>query len=272
MNFLFFSHNLFEVNKRMGKYKVEISGCNTSDLMTLSSEEMRALFSVMNEDSAARQLLIEGNLKLVLSALKSFYHKEQNMDDLFQVGCIGLIKAIDHFDLNYDVQFSTYAVPMILGEIRRYIRDDSSIRVSRSLKDIAYRVLKILNDMAQDGDGDVDYEEIACKLGVSVYDIYNALSAMKDPISMYEPVYNDGGDTIYLCDQIVDESIHSDFSKKLAVDDAIDDLNERERYILDQRFVMGRTQMEVADDLNISQAQISRLEKKAIKELKKVLN
>ena len=255
----------------MGKYKVEISGCNTGELVTLSREEMRKLFLLKNEDSYARELLIEGNLRLVLSVLKKFYHREQNMDDLFQVGCIGLIKAIDHFDLSYGVQFSTYAVPMIMGEIKRFIRDNSSLRVSRSLKDIAYRSLKMIDQMAQEGDHEIDYEMIALQLGVSMYDVCLALSSMKEPISMYEPIYNDGGETIYLYDQIVDDSIHADFSNKLVVEDAILELNERERFILDQRFVVGKTQMEVADELNISQAQVSRLETKAVKELKKVL-
>ena len=255
----------------MGKYKVEISGCNTGELVTLSNDEMRNLFILKDSDSYARDLLIEGNLRLVLSVLKKFYHREQNMDDLFQVGCVGLIKAIDHFDLDYGVQFSTYAVPMIMGEIRRFIRDNNSLRISRSLKDIAYRSLKMIEELSQDEQRDINYQEIANRLGVTLYDVCLALSASKEPISMYEPIYNDGGETIYLYDQIVDEKSNSDFSDKMEMEDAIHDLNERERYILDQRFVMGKTQMEVADDLEISQAQVSRLEKKAIKELKKVL-
>ena len=256
----------------MGKYKVEISGCKTSDLISLTPVEMKQLFQIRDKEKWARELLIEGNFKLVLSVLKKFYHKEQNMDDLFQVGCIGLIKAIDNFDLSYDVQFSTYAVPMIMGEIRRFMRDNSSLRISRSLKDIAYRTLKIIDKCAQSGIQDIDYDDIAKQLGVSLYDVYTALSAMREPISMYEPIYNDGGDTIYVYDQIVDESINTDFSDKVALEDALGDLDEREKYILDQRYVIGKTQMEVADDLNISQAQVSRLEKKAIKELKKTLN
>ncbi|MBR6137931.1 MAG: sigma-70 family RNA polymerase sigma factor [Bacilli bacterium] len=256
----------------MGKYKVEISGCKTSDLISLTPVEMKQLFQIRDKEKWARELLIEGNFKLVLSVLKKFYHKEQNMDDLFQVGCIGLIKAIDNFDLSYDVQFSTYAVPMIMGEIRRFMRDNSSLRISRSLKDIAYRTLKIIDKCAQSGIQDIDYDDIAKQLGVSLYDVYTALSAMREPISMYEPIYNDGGDTIYVYDQIVDESINTDFSDKVAFEDALGDLDEREKYILDQRYVIGKTQMEVADDLNISQAQVSRLEKKAIKELKKTLN
>ena len=256
----------------VGKYKVEISGCNTSDLVSLSSDEMKNLFLLSKEDSYARRLLIEGNLKLVLSVLKKFYFKSQNMDDLFQVGCVGLMKAIDHFDLSYDVQFSTYAVPMILGEIRRFIRDNSTLRVSRSLKDIAYRTLKMMDEYVQEFGDDIPYEKIADELGVSLYDIDCALSSMKDPISMYEPVYNDGGETIYLYDQIVDSHVDFDFSNSLAVDDAIRELDDREQFILNERFIVGKTQMEIAQELNISQAQVSRLEKKSVKELKKVLN
>jgi len=256
----------------MGKYKVEISGYSTNDLISLTNQEMRELFQICDKDEWARELLIEGNLRLVLSVLKKFYHKEQNMDDLFQVGCIGLIKAIDNFDLSYDVQFSTYAVPMIMGEIRRFMRDNSSLRISRSLKDIAYRTLKLIDQYAQSGVQEIDYEGIAKKLGVSLYDVFIALSALKEPISMYEPIYNDGGDTIYVYDQIVDESVNTDFSDKVAFEDAVRELDDREKYILDQRYIIGKTQMEVADDLKISQAQVSRLEKKAIKELKKTLN
>ena len=256
----------------LGKYKVDISGYNTNDLKTLSSNEMKALFRSVHTDPFARDMLIEHNLKLVLSILKRFYSKTDNMDDLFQVGCVGLIKAIDNFDLSYDVQFSTYAVPMILGEIKRYIRDNSSsLRVSRSLKDIAYKSLQLMDDYYQKNGRDISIEKLAQSLGVDSFDICNALNSLKDPVSMFEPVYCDGGDTIYLYDQIVDDGIQNDFSHKMTIEDAICQLNERERYILDQRFVIGKTQMEVADELAISQAQVSRLESKAIKELKKVL-
>lgn len=256
----------------MGNYKVEISGCNTGELGSLSSEEMRKLFSVMDKDPCARDILIEGNLKLVLSVLKRFYYKAQNMDDLFQVGCVGLIKATDHFDLSYDVAFSTYAVPMILGEIRRFIRDNNSMRISRSLKDLSYRANKMIQESAlEEGEG-VSYLELAQKLGVDLYDLSLALSSMREPVSMYEPIYHDGGDTIYLYDQIEDERVNPDFSSPLAIHEAIQELDQREQFLLDERFVMGKTQMEVAEELNISQAQVSRLEKKAVKELKKVLN
>ena len=256
----------------MGKYKVEISGLNTSELTTLSYEDMKTLFIKTREgDLFARDLLIEGNLKLVLSILKNFYNKIENMDDLFQIGCVGLIKAIDNFDLSYDVQFSTYAVPMILGEIKRYIRDNSSIRISRSVKDLYYKITCYMEKYYQLYGKEASYSDIAKNLGVSEFDVGNALNAMRDPISMYEPIYNDGGDTIYLYDQIVDDSVSNDFSKRLIVDNAIDELDERKQFILDQRYVIGKTQMEVALELDISQAQVSRLEKKAIKELKKVL-
>ncbi len=256
----------------MGKYKVTISGINTSDLIVLDSEEMKKLFTEMNDgDLFARDLLIEGNLRLVLSILKKFYNKKENLDDLFQIGCVGLIKAIDNFDLSYDVQFSTYAVPMILGEIKRYIRDNSSIRVSRSLKDIAYKSMGYIENYYASHGTEPSTSLIASELGVSEYDVYNAINSMKDPVSMYEPIYNDGGDTIYLYDQIEDKSLSIDLDNKLSVSSAIDGLCDREKFILDQRFVIGKTQMEVADELDISQAQVSRLEKKAIKELKKVL-
>lgn len=256
----------------MGKYKVTISGINTSDLVVLGSEEMKKLLIRMNDgDLFARDLLIEGNLRLVLSILKKFYNKKENLDDLFQIGCVGLIKAIDNFDLSYDVQFSTYAVPMILGEIKRYIRDNSSIRVSRSLKDIAYKSMGYIENYYASHGVEPSTSLIASELGVSEYDVYNAINSMKDPVSMYEPIYNDGGDTIFLYDQIEDKSLTIDFDNKLCVSSAIDGLCDREKFILDQRFVIGKTQMEVADELDISQAQVSRLEKKAIKELKKVL-
>lgn len=256
----------------MGKYKVEISGLNTSDLVTLSYDDMKKLFTKMREgDLFARDLLIECNLKLVLSILKKFYNRLDNMDDLFQVGCVGLIKAIDNFDLSYDVQFSTYAVPMILGEIKRYIRDNNSVRISRSIKDLYYKITCYMENFYQLNGREPDYSIIAKDLDVSEFEIGNAINAMRDPVSMYEPIYNDGGDTIYLYDQIVDESSSNKFSDRLVVDNAISELNDREKYILDQRYIIGKTQMEVALDLDISQAQVSRLEKHAIKELKKVL-
>ena len=255
----------------MANYKVEISGINTNDIVVLKNSEMIELFKKYQEgDLFAKDLLINGNLKLVLSVLKKFYYKTDNMDDLFQVGCVGLIKAIDNFDLSYDVQFSTYAVPMILGEIKRFIRDNNIVRVSRSLKDIAYKSLNYMEEYYALNGREPSVEQISTALGFSEYDIGNALISLKDPVSMYEPIYNDGGDTIYLFDQIEDKK-NDNLSNRLEIENAIEELDERERFILDQRYVIGKTQMEVAESLDISQAQVSRLEKKAIKELKKVL-
>lgn len=257
----------------MARHKVEISGVNTANIKVLSSDEMNLLFKKMQEgDPFARDMLVEGNLKLVLSILKRFNSRCENMDDLFQVGCIGLLKAIDNFDLSHEVKFSTYAVPMILGEVRRYLRDNNSIRVSRSLKDIAYKTLKYKEEVLAKTGKEPEIEEIAKKLEVTEFDIVNALESLKEPVSMFEAIYNDGGDTIYLCDQIEDKKTNSkDFEVKLALNEAIDNLSEREQFILDERFVIGKTQMEIAEELDISQAQVSRLEKSAINTLKKVL-
>ena len=257
----------------MAKYKVEITGINTNEINVLSNEEMTELFKRLQEnDEEARNLLVQGNLKLVLSILKKFVNRTDNMDDLFQIGCIGLLKAIDNFDLSHEVKFSTYAVPMILGEVRRYIRDNNTIRVSRSLKDIAYKALKIKEKYLQNTGMEPSIDYVAEKLEISSNEIINALEALKEPVSMFEPVYNDGGDTIYLYDQIEDKQESSqDFSNRIALDEAMDMLDTRERQILDNRFIIGKTQMEIADEIGISQAQVSRLEKRAIKQLKKVL-
>ena len=258
----------------MSKHKVEISGINTNELTVLTSEEMTQLFKKMHEgDLFARDLLVQGNLKLVLSILKKYNNRTDNMDDLFQIGCIGLLKAIDNFDLSHEVKFSTYAVPMILGEVKRYIRDNSScIRVSRSLKDLAYKALKLKEEYHGQTSEELTPEDIAKKLEVTPYEVITALESLKDPISMYEPIYNDGGDTIYLFDQIEDKKAsNEELSTKLAISTAIDNLDTREKYILDERFITGKTQMEIAQELNISQAQVSRLEKGAIKCLKKIL-
>ena len=257
----------------MGKYKVEISGIKTNELESINSEEMKKLFMkyYSDKDLFARDFLINGNLKLVLSVLKKFYNKLDNLDDLFQIGCVGLIKAIDNFDLSYNVKFSTYAVPMILGEIKRYIRDNNSMRISRSLKDIAYKVLKFKDEYYFIYGKDPSTSIIASSLGVSEYDISNALTALKDPISMYEPIYSDGGDTIYLYDQIEDKTKNNSFSDKVILENALENLDIREKHILDERYIMGKSQMEIAEELSISQAQVSRLEKKAINQLKKTL-
>lgn len=257
----------------MAKNKVEITGINTKDIIVLTNEEMVDLFRKNKiGDQYARNLLIEGNLKLVLSILKKYMNRSDNLDDLFQIGCIGLMKAIDNFDLSYEVKFSTYAVPMIEGEIKRYLRDNTSLRVSRSLKDIAYKSLKYQDDYFKTNGQNPNYEEIAKYLDVSKYDVVLALESMKDPVSMYEAIYSDGGDTIYVCDQIEDKKANNkDMEIRLSVNEAINELSEREQFILDERFVIGKTQTEVANELMISQAQVSRLEQGAIKRLKKVL-
>lgn len=257
----------------MSRHKVEISGVNTANIKVLSQEEMKELFIKMNQgDPFARNDLVEGNLKLVLSILKRFSNRNENMDDLFQVGCVGLLKAIDNFDISHEVKFSTYAVPMILGEVKRYLRDNNSIRVSRSLKDLAYRILKTKEELSVEYGREPTIEEIAKFLEVPLYDTIQALDSMKDPVSMFEPIYSDGGDTIYLCDQIEDKGLNDkNLDIRMAVENALKGLSEREQYIIDQRFVIGKTQMEIATELGISQAQISRLEKGAIESVKKQL-
>lgn len=254
----------------MARHKVDISGVNTADIKTLSNDDMIFLFKKMHDgDVCAKDELINGNLKLVLSILKRYNNRCDNMDDLFQVGCIGLIKAIDNFDLSHEVRFSTYAVPMITGEIKRYLRDNNHMRVSRGIKDIAYKTLKIREQMS-DSDGNMPSNlEVANILGVSEYDVVNALESLRDPISMYEPIYNDGGDTIYLFDQIASKQDNYELDMKIALDKAINTLKDRERYILNERYIIGKTQMEIASELGISQAQISRIEKTAINYIKK---
>lgn len=257
----------------MAKYKVEISGINTNDIKTLTNEEMTELFKRVKEnDKYARQQLAEGNLKLVLSIIKQFVNKSDNMDDLFQIGCVGLLKAIDNFDLSHEVKFSTYAVPMILGEVRRHIRDNNSIRISRSVKDIAYKALRLKEKYIKEYEKEPPDELLAEELNITVAELTNALESLREPVSLFEPIYNDGGDTIYRYDQIEDKRYTDEyFSTKLAIESAMDNLEQREKYILDERFITGKTQMEIANELNISQAQVSRLEKSAIKVLKKTL-
>ena len=254
----------------MAKHKVDITGVNTSELKVLTNKEMEELFIRKNNgDKEARELLINGNLKLVLSIIKRFNNRDENLDDLFQIGCLGLVKAIDNFDTSYNVKLSTYAVPMILGEIKRYLRDNNTLRVSRSIKDLAYTILKYKEELETKLNRTVSIDEIANNLDISIYDIALALDATKQPVSIFEPIYNDGGDTIYLCDQI--KIPEKDLDINLAVEEAIYDLDEREKYIIEERYVTGKTQMELAEELNISQAQVSRLEKSAINTLKKVL-
>ena len=243
--------------------KVEICGVNTSKLKLLSNEEKRELLiRAKNGDDKAREKLINGNLKLVLSVIQSFGGRGENPDDLFQVGCIGLIKAVDNFDISLDVKFSTYAVPMILGEIRRYLRDNNSIRVSRSLRDLAYKALQARERLSAKLSREPTNAEIAKELGRTENEVVNALDSIADPISLYEPIYTDNGDSVYVLDQIKDDKNTDDqWLDEIAISQAIGKLSERERRILSLRFYNGRTQTEVSDEIGISQAQVSRLEK-----------
>lgn len=253
--------------------KVEICGVNTSKLPVLKEPEMRMLLEQMkkgNKDS--REKFIKGNLRLVLSVIQRFNNRGENVDDLFQVGCIGLMKAIDNFDLNQNVKFSTYAVPMIIGEIRRYLRDNNSIRVSRSLRDIAYRALQVRDKMVNDNNKEPTISQIAKELQVPREEVVFALDAIQDPVSLFEPIYHDGGDAIYVMDQISDnKNMDESWLENISIKEAMKKLNAREKLILTLRFFDGRTQMEVADEIGISQAQVSRLEKTALRHMRKYI-
>ncbi|UNC92868.1 RNA polymerase sporulation sigma factor SigG [Candidatus Contubernalis alkaliaceticus] len=253
--------------------KVEICGVNTSKLPVLTSKEMRKLFvELQSGDLEARKKLANGNLRLVLSVIQRFNNRGEYVDDLFQVGCIGLMKAIDNFDLGQNVKFSTYAVPMIIGEIRRYLRDNNPVRVSRSLKDIAYKVLQVRDEMANRFGREPSITEIAQELDIGREEIIFALEAIQEPVSLFEPIYHDGGDPIFVMDQIKDDkSLDDRWLEGIAIKEAINKLNQREQLILDLRFYRGKTQMEVADEIGISQAQVSRLEKAALGHLKKYI-
>ena len=257
----------------MARHKVEICGVNTANIKVLSNEEMIELFKkYQSGDTLAKELLIQGNLKLVLSILKNYTGRTDNMDDLFQVGCIGLIKAIDNFNLNFEVKFSTYACPMIVGEIKRFLRDNGSLRVSRSIKEQAYKILKKKEEMMNKQDGEPSISQVAHELNLTEYEVNNALESLKDTISMYEPIYNDGGDTIYLVDQLEDrEEAKFSLENRVMLRQAIQKLKDREKYILLQRYFMGKTQMELASEIGISQAQISRLEKSGLDHIKKMI-
>lgn len=258
----------------MARHKVEICGVNTANIEVLSNEEMTFLLSMYKSgNKSVKDKLINGNLKLVLSILKKYNNRTDNMDDLFQVGCIGLIKAIDNFDLSHDVKFSTYAVPMITGEIKRYIRDNNSVRIARSIKDISYHALKIKEELTNKNNKEPSIKDIADKLKLSEFEVSNALDSMKDTISMFEPIYNDSGDTIYLSDQLEDKKNNmNNIEEKLALKEAFNNLNERERFIIESRYIIGLTQMEIASELGISQAQISRIEKSGLNNIKKNIN
>lgn len=257
----------------MAVYKVEICGVNTAKLPLLKNEEKEALFQkVLEGDKAAREEYIKGNLRLVLSVIKRFSSSDENVDDLFQIGCIGLIKAIDNFDISQGVKFSTYAVPMIVGEIRRYLRDNSSIRVSRSLRDIAYKAIYARDTLTKKNQKEPTIEEIAAEIGMPKEEIVYAMDAIQSPVSLYEPVYSEGGDTLCVMDQISDKKNREDtWIEELSLSQAMKKLNEREKRIIQMRFYEGKTQMEVADEISISQAQVSRLEKSALRNLKNQL-
>ena len=250
--------------------RVEICGVDTSKIKVLKEAEKIELLKKIreNDDKRARQKLIEGNLRLVLSVVQRFSNRGENPDDLFQVGCIGLIKAIDNFDISHEVRFSTYAVPMIIGEIRRYLRDYNPIRVSRSLRDTAYHAMQIKERIQNEFGRDATIEEIAKEMGIEPANVIIALEAIVEPISLYEPVYSDGGDTIYVMDQVGSSESDNDWLYEIAIKEAINKLGDREKQILNLRFMQGKTQMEVAKEVGISQAQVSRLEKGAIKKVK----
>lgn len=250
--------------------RVEICGVNTAKLKVLKEAEKIELLKKIKEsdDKKARQQLIEGNLRLVLSVVQRFANRGENPDDLFQVGCIGLMKAIDNFDISHEVRFSTYAVPMIIGEIRRYLRDYNPIRVSRSLRDTAYHAMQIKERIQNTLGRDATIEEIAKEMDTEPVNVIIAMEAIVDPISLYEPVYSDGGDTIYVMDQVGGSESDEDWLYEIAIKDAINELSDREKQILNLRFMQGKTQMEVAQEVGISQAQVSRLEKGAMKKIK----
>lgn len=259
----------------MTRNKVEICGVDTSKLPVLTNAEMRELFVSLQQkgDRSAREKLVNGNLRLVLSVIQRFNNRGEFVDDLFQVGCIGLMKAIDNFDLSQNVKFSTYAVPMIIGEIRRYLRDNNPIRVSRSLRDIAYKALQVRDQLTNRNSREPTISEISNELNVPKEDIVFALDAIQDPVSLFEPIYQDGGDPIYVVDQISDEkSKDVTWIEEIALREAMRKLNVREKMILSMRFFEGKTQMEVAEEIGISQAQVSRLEKSAIKQMQKHVN
>ena len=252
--------------------RVEIANVNTSKLQLLTSDETKQLFKEMHEGSKeAREKLINGNLRLVLSVIQRFYGRGENADDLFQVGCVGLIKAIDNFDTSLDIQLSTYAVPMIIGEIRRYLRDNNMVRVSRSVRDLAYKVLQTKEKISKETGKEPTIEQIAKELEVEKEEVVLSLDAIQDPVSLQEPVYNDGTDSLYIMDQVKDKkNTDENWAENITMNEALNRLNEKERMIIDKRFFLGRTQMEVADEIGISQAQVSRLEKTALDHMKRL--
>lgn len=255
----------------MAKNKVEITGINTSKLETLSQKEMTELFKEYKDGSKiAYEKLVKYNLKLVLSILKKYQNRSDNMDDLFQIGTVGLIKAIKNFDLSFGVMFSTYAVFMIEGEIKRYIRDSSALRVSRSIKELAYQIINYKEEYFKEHFKYPTNEMICTNLNISSYQLYNALSSLSEPVSIFEPIYNDGGDTIYLLDQIEDNNT-KDLNKLLSLREALNKIKDREKTVLLKRYIEGMSQSEIASELNISQAQVSRIESTALTSVKRLI-
>lgn len=252
--------------------KVEICGVNTSKLPLITKEEKEELLiKIKNGDKEARTKFINGNLRLVLSVIQRFYGRGENADDLFQIGCVGLIKAIDNFDLNQGVQFSTYAVPMIIGEVKRYLRDNNSIRVSRSVRDLAYKTIQFKERYTKEHGKEPNIEQIAKELGVEKEEISLSLDAIQDPISLQEPAYNDGTENIYIMDQVKDsKNTDESWTEKMTISQIMRKLNDKEKMIISKRFFDCKTQMEVADEIGISQAQVSRLEKNAVEHIKRL--
>ena len=252
--------------------KVEIANVNTSKLQVLTNKQNKELFEQMrNGDIEAREKIINGNLRLVLSVIQRFGGRGENADDLFQIGCIGLIKAIDNFDITLDIQLSTYAVPMIIGEIRRYLRDNNMVRVSRSIRDLAYKVIQTKEKLTKEKGKEPTIDEIAKDLDVEREEVVMSLDAIQDPISLQEPVYNDGGDSIYILDQVRDKKNTDEmWTENLTISEAMKKLTDKEKMIIDKRFFLGRTQMEVADEIGISQAQVSRIEKGALEHIRRL--
>ena len=257
----------------MAIHKVEICGVDTSSLPVLDNERMRELFhKIRAGDTGARHEFIQGNLRLVLSVIQRFHNRGESVDDLFQVGCIGLIKAIDNFNTELGVRFSTYAVPMIIGEIRRYLRDNNPIRVSRSLRDLAYKALRSRDALVYRLNREPDIREIAEEMDAREEDVAMALEAIQDPVSLFDPIYQDGGDAIYVLDQVKDARVdENDWVRDISINQALQKLGERERNIIRSRFFEGRTQMEVAGEIGISQAQVSRLEKSALAQMRRYI-
>lgn len=256
----------------MGKFSVDITGIDTNDIKVLKPSEMNELFLKLKDgDKEAKERLINGNLKLVLSIIKKYNNGKTDMNDLFQVGCVGLIKAIDNFDLSVGVMFSTYAVPLILGEVKRYMRDSNTLRITRSIRDKAFMIMKFKDKYLEENGYEPSVDEITKELGITEFELREAYDSLREPMSIYEPIYNDGGDTIYLLDQLADNKSDTSKDELISLRKALTCIKERERSVLIDRYIIGKTQMELADEYGVSQAQISRIEKNAINNVKKLI-